>query len=503
MTASSSDQKDFKQLQRDLWLRTYLMGILEFDGETQAPPRGAAARAEAMGSLAGEYHELLTKPESKELIDRLARAAEAGELDEQTATELKALSREQREALAIPTEEAAAWSRLTSEANAVWHKAKAQNDWASFEPYVDEIVSTLKRHAGYMDGSRDPYDVWLDQYERGMDASSYDAFFKKVKATVVPLVHEIAAREQPDAPYLGAHVDADTQLAIARDLMGIVGLDPEGSVLACVEHPFTNGMAPGDVRITTHVYENNLMSNVYSVIHEAGHAIYEQSVDPAYAYTCLGTGSSMGVHESQSRFFENTVGRSRAFMKPLLEVLRAHAPEVYGTVGEDELYRAVNIARPSLIRTEADELTYPLHIMLRYDIERMLFAGEASAHDVPTLWNDLTREYLGIDVPSDSQGCLQDTHWSGGSFGYFPSYALGSAYGAQMLDAMVGDGVDVDGSCASGDLEPVRGWLHDRIWRWGAGKDAGELVLASCKAPFDATYYCDYLERKFSDLYGL
>ena len=301
----------------------------------------------------------------------------------------------------------------------------------------------------------------------------------------------------------GTMPDERQKFYFARELMDVVGLDPQASVLACVEHPFTNGMAPGDVRITTHIYENNLLSNVFSVIHEAGHAIYEQNVDPVYAYTVLGTGSTMGIHESQSRFFENIVGRSRAFMDPLLAVLRRHAPEVYGNVSADQLYRAANIALPQLIRTEADELTYPLHIMIRYDIERMLFAGEATAQDIPALWNKYTKEYLGLEVPTDTVGCLQDTHWSGGSFGYFPSYALGSAYGAQMAPAMAADGVDLDAACASGDLEPVRGWLREKIWRWGAGKDAPELIQGACGAPFDATFYCDYLHHKFSDLYGL
>lgn len=500
-TTPDAALSQLKGLERNLWMHTYLMSILEFDGETQAPPKGAAARAETMGALAGEYHELLTGDAAQELVAQLQHKAD--DLDEQTAAELRVLAREQREAIAIPTEEAAAWSALTSEANAVWHKAKLANDWASFEPYVDRILETLKRHAGYIDSSRDPYDVWLDQYERGMDAAAYDRFFDQVKQTVVPLVHAIGTCPQPQAEFLTARVPEPVQLDIAHDLMDIVGLDPEASVLSCVEHPYTCGMAPGDVRITTHIYENNLLSNVYSVIHEAGHAIYEQNVDSAYAYSVLGGGSTMGIHESQSRFFENIIGRSRGFMTPLLTILRRHAPEVYGNVSEEELYRAANIAQPSLIRTEADELTYPLHIMIRYDIERLLFAGEATAHDIPTLWATYTRDYLGIEVPSDTDGCLQDTHWSGGSFGYFPSYALGSAYGAQMVPAMEADGVELLGACAAGDLAPVRAWLREKIWRWGAGKDAPELIQNACGAPFDATFYCDYLQQKFSELYNL
>ena len=454
--------KKFRKLEGKLWTREYLLKIAEFDGATIAPANGAAARADAMGTLAGEHHKLLTSEKSVELVRSLARETVAGGKidDPQLLDEIRVLGRDQREASVIPTEEAEAWTRLTCEADAVWHKAKTANDWASFEPYVDKIVGQLKHQAELMDPQRDPYDVWLDQYERGLSAMSFD-------------------------------------------LMKLVGLNLDDTTLAFTEHPFSEGFAVGDARIATHIYEDDCISNVYSIIHEAGHAMYELGVNPAYARTCLEGGTSMGIHESQSRFFENTVGRSRAFMGPLLEVLRRHAPEVYGDVDEDTLYRAVNIAQPSLIRTEADELTYPLHVMVRYQIERMLFAGEATAKDIPALWNRFMDEYLGIPVPDDTRGCLQDTHWSGGSFGYFPTYALGSAYDAMFVPAMCRDGVDLTGACASGDLAPVRTWLSEHIWQWGRAKDAPELIKGACGMAFDARYYCSYLQDKFTTLYEL
>ena len=502
--ATDQHAADFKHLQHDLWVREYLMRVTEWDGATVAPEKGAAARAEAMGALAGEHHAMLTGAAARETVAALQACAAADELDEQTADELRVFARDQREALAIPTAEEEAWTKLVCEADAVWHKAKVADDWESFEPYVQRIVDTLKQRAGYIDGARDPYDVWLDQYERGLSRTSFDAFCAQVKASVVPVLHEIVERgEQPEADFLSARVPAPVQLALSRDLMELVGLDMAAVALAETEHPFSDGFAAGDARIATHIYEDNLISNVYSMIHESGHAVYEQNVNPAYARTCLAGGTSMGIHESQSRFFENTVGRSRAFMGPLLALLRRHVPEVYGSVSEDELYRAVNIARPSLIRTEADELTYPLHIMVRYEIERALFAGDATARDIPALWAKYMHEYLGIKVPSNREGCLQDTHWSGGSFGYFPTYALGSAYDAQYVPAMKRDGVDLAGACASGDLAPVRAWLRDRIWVHGRSKDAPELIQNACGAPFDAHFYCDYLANKFSDLYGL
>ncbi|MDY4040981.1 MAG: carboxypeptidase M32 [Collinsella sp.] len=495
---------DLRALERELWTQEYLMKISEFDGATVAPEKGADARGEALGYLAAKNHALLTGERARGLVRDAQAAIEQDSItDPQLADEVRVLARDQREATAIPEEDEVAFTRLVCEADAVWHKAKNASDWESFEPYVDRLVAAIKHRAACIDPARDPYDVMLDQYERGLTAKQFDAFCEQVRATVVPLVAEIGARPQPAAAFLTARVPEAVQRAMSYDLMRLVGLDMAASTLAFTEHPFSEGFAAGDARVTTHIFEDNLMSNVYSVIHEAGHAIYEQNVDPSYAYTRLEGGTSLGIHESQSRLFENTIGRSRAFMAPLLKVLRQHVPDVYGKVTEDELYRAVNIAQPSLIRTEADELTYPLHIMIRYEIERELFSGEATASDVPRRWADLTRHYLGLEVPDHARGALQDTHWSGGSFGYFPTYALGSAYDAQFLPALERDGVDVDAAAASGDLEPVRAWLRENIWRHGRAEDAPELIQAICGAPLDASFYCDYLAGKFGELYGL
>ena len=296
--------KKFRKLEGKLWTREYLLKIAEFDGATIAPANGAAARADAMGTLAGEHHKLLTSEKSVELVRSLARETVAGGHvdDPQLLDEIRVLGRDQREASVVPTEEAEAWTRLTCEADAVWHKAKTANDWASFEPYVDKIVGQLKHQAELMDPKRDPYDVWLDQYERGLSAKSFDAFCGEVKATVVPLVHAIGERgQQPAADFLHAHVPEAAQRAMSFDLMKLVGLNLDDTTLAFTEHPFSEGFSVGDARIATHIYEDDCISNVYSIIHEAGHALYELGVNPAYARTCLEGGTSMGIHESQVR----------------------------------------------------------------------------------------------------------------------------------------------------------------------------------------------------------
>ena len=496
--------KKFRKLEGKLWTREYLLKIAEFDGATIAPANGAAARADAMGTLAGEHHKLLTSEKSVELVRSLARETVAGGKidDPQLLDEIRVLGRDQREASVIPTEEAEAWTRLTCEADAVWHKAKTANDWASFEPYVDRIVAQLKHQAELMDPKRDPYDVWLDQYERGLSAKSFDAFCDEVKATVVPLVHAIGERgQQPDADFLHARVPEAAQRAMSFDLMKLVGLDLDDTTLAFTEHPFSEGFAVGDARIATHIYEDDCISNVYSIIHEAGHAMYELGVNPAYARTCLEGGTSMGIHESQSRFYENLLGRSRAFTGFVFPKLCELFPELSGHTAE-EFYRAINKAEPSLIRTEADEVTYSLHVMVRYELEKRVMHGELKVHDLPGEWNRLYKEYLGVDVPDDKHGVLQDSHWSGGSIGYFPSYALGSAYGAQLLRKMK-ETVDVDECLKTGNFAPINAWNREHIWQYGCLKKPDALLEQALGEKFDPTVYTQYLEEKYGEIYGL
>ena len=351
---------------------------------------------------------------------------------------------------------------------------------------------------------QDAYDTLLDDFERGTSRAFYDAFFSQVKDCVVPLVSAMRERGwQPSRVCIEGTFDHDTQMALARDLLDIEGLRASALTLAETEHPFTDSVCSAHAYIATHVYENDVISNVYSMLHEGGHAMYEQNIDPTYDRTILNGGVSSGVHESQSRFFENYVGRSEAFAPVLLGALRRRFPGRFDGVNARELYLAVNRAEPGLVRTEADELTYPLHIIIRYEIEQMLFDGTAAARDVPALWNERYASYLGLEVPSDTLGCLQDVHWSCGDLGYFPTYALGSAFGAQLKAAMVAGGMDFDAVCASGDLAPIREWLRTNIWHWGRAKDSDELMLAACGEPFSPAYYTDYLTQKFSSLYGL
>jgi carboxypeptidase Taq len=282
--------------------------------------------------------------------------------------------------------------------------------------------------------------------------------------------------------------------------MEIMGIDKNRCSLGVTEHPFTTGFSKYDVRITTKYLEDNFLSSIYSVVHEGGHALYEMNVDDEYSYTCLEGGVSMGVHESQSRFYENIIGRSKEYIELIYPELVKFCPEL-SKYSADEIYRLANKAMPSLIRTEADELTYSLHIMVRYEMERAFTNGTVPTKELPEMWNSLYKEYLGIDVPNDREGILQDSHWSGGSIGYFPSYALGSAYGTQLLSRMK-ETVNVEDCVRNGNFAPINGWLKDRIWKYGSLYKPTQVMEKAMGAPFDPKYFVDYLKAKMADVYG-
>ena len=498
----TNDLRELDRLERHLFALRYAMGGIYFSGETSDPPKGAAARGEALATLGGECHRLLCSDETAALLDRLGKRGEG--LDDTAAAQVRVLRRDRARETDVPADVAEEFTRLTVESSDVWHRAKVANDWESFEPYLDRVVDAMREIAAYKDPSRDPYDVWLDEFEPGASRAFYDEFFSAVKDCVVPLVDAVRERGwQPDRSCVEGTFDENAQWELGRDVIELEGCDMDAMVLARTEHPFSDALASGHAFIATHIYPDDVTSNVFSMLHEGGHAMYEQGVDPAYDYTSLRGGTSMGIHEAQSRFFENYVGRSEAFAPQLLRLMSRRFPGRFDGVNPRDLYLATNRAEPSLVRTEADELTYPLHVLVRYEIEQLLFSGEATAADVPGLWSDAYRRYLGVEVPDHTRGALQDTHWSDGSFGYFPTYALGSAYGAQFRDRMVSEGMDFEGLVAAGDLSPIREWLRGRIWRWGRSKDPAELVESACGEPFDPGHYTNYLVEKFSVIYGL
>lgn len=478
----------------------HALGVISLDAATAAPSDSWEGRGKTMEVMSGITYRMETAPEIGQWLSVL-------EANRETLT---AVQRRQAEVIRknydmtnkIPAEEYIAYSVLLNEAQSVWEKAKNQNDFDMFAPCLEKIVAYNRKFAGYYNPDLAPYDALLNEYEEGMTMETLDAFFAQLRQVIVPLVARIQKTEQLEDSFLNQYYPLEAQKKFSDYLMEVLGLDRRYCGIAESEHPFTMNFNNKDVRITTHYHEMNPTFSMYSVVHEGGHALYELGADDAYNYTVLSGGVSMGIHESQSRFYENIIGRSEAFVHLVFPKLKELFPEQLKDVDADMFYRAVNKAEPSLIRTEADELTYANHVMVRYEIEKQLIGGTLEVKDVPAEWNRLYKEYLGIDVPSDKEGCLQDSHWSGGAIGYFPSYALGSAYAAQMLHKMQEDLGDIYDEVAKGELSKVTAWLREHIHRHASFKKPGALFEEVC-GKFDAKYYTDYLSEKYTKLYHL
>ncbi len=499
-TSLSQALEAFDKLQRTMAAYNHASGVLDLDAATTAPEGSWEGRGKTLEILTEVSYHLTADPQNGVLYNYLSD--HLSELTPIQARELEVLKKAYDRMQRIPAEEYIAYNVLLNEAQATWHKAKPANDFASFAPYLEEIVSYSRKFAHYYSPDLDPYDALLNEFEEGLTQKTLDPFFAQLRKAIVPLVEKIQSVPQIDDSFLMRNYPIPKQRAFSDYLMEIMGLDRKYCGIGETEHPFTTNFNNRDVRITTHYLENNLVSNMYSVIHEGGHALYELDADDCYNYTALMGGVSMGIHESQSRFYENIIGRSLAFVHAIFPYLQQHFPGQLNGVTEEMFYKAVNKAQPSLIRTEADELTYCLHIMVRYEIEKQLIHGELEVRDVPARWNALYKEYLGVDVPSDREGCLQDSHWSFGGIGYFPSYALGSAYGAQMLARMEQDLGDVFGPVSQGDLSHITAWLKEHIHHYASFKKPGELFREVC-GEFDPSYYTDYLTKKYTALYGL
>ena len=478
----------------------HAMGVMELDASTCAPSGSWEGRGKTMGVLSKVTYTLTTDPRNAELLACLEANTE--KLTEQQRREVEVLRKQYDQFARIPMEEYVAYSVLSTEAQSVWVKAKQDNDFASFAPYLEKIVSYQRKFAGYMHPEMEAYNAMLHSFEEGLTTDTLDAFFAQLRDTIVPLLARVREAAPIDDSFLYAKYPVAQQRELAQYLMDVLGMDKRYSALAESEHPFTTGFNNKDVRITTHYYENNLVSSIFSVIHEGGHALYELGAEDRYNHTVLSGGASMGIHESQSRFYENLVGRSLPFIQFILPKLKELFPEQLADVDAFKFYRAVNKAEAGLIRTEADELTYCLHIMVRYELEKQLVRGTLEVKDLPQAWNRMYKEYLGVDVPDDSRGCLQDTHWSGGMIGYFPSYALGSAYGPQMMAKLREDIGDVEQDLAAGDLSRITAWLGEKIHRHAGFYKPGALFEQVC-GKFDAKYYTDYLTEKYTELYQL
>ncbi|MDR2168476.1 MAG: carboxypeptidase M32 [Clostridiales bacterium] len=493
--------QDFKAYLGEMRMFRQAQAIMSFDDSTIAPKAGVAARARRNGFFAQKVFKMTISEEMKGFLDALE--SEVGNLDAPTAAMYRIAKKNYDKNTKIPVELVREFSELTAKAHVAWEQARENDDFEHFAPYLEQIVAKSKEMVGYrLKEGQHPYNILLDDFEEGMTMEIYDEFFAKLRETIVPVLKTVVnSGKQPEAGFMREFVPKADQEKISFFAAEKIGYDLERGYITESTHPFCNGSHKTDVRMTTRYDENDFISSFYSILHESGHAIYEQSVCDEISDTILSRGISMGFHESQSRFYENVIGRSRGFWEYIAEELKTYLPESFKDITPEQFYRATNQARPSLIRVEADELTYSLHIMVRYEIERMLFNDEISVRDLPEVWNKKYEEYLGITPPNNTLGVLQDIHWSMGAFGYFPTYALGTAYASQFVAQMKKD-IDMDALIAKGDFAAITAWMTGKIHRHGSIYTPAELLKQICGEQLNADYYTAYLKGKFEGLYS-
>lgn len=478
--------------------------IFSWDNSTIAPREAIGNTARAIGILSGEYYDALINEEVKTLLQQLTDPGNHEQLTFEEQAIVRVLNKQYQQMAAIPPEEFQAYRTLVSNAYPVWEQAKANNDYASYAPVLEQIIAYKTKFAAYTrKEGQQLYDVALDDYEEGFTVEILDDFFSRLRTALVPLVQKINEKKDLiQTDFLQQHYEVEKQKRFCRFLAEYVGFDLNRGTFGESEHPFTTELHNHDVRITNHFHPDHLDFAIFSVIHESGHALYEQGVADEISLTPIGRGTSMGMHESQSRFYENNLGRSLEFWTPIYPKLQELFPAQLGQISLKQFYCAVNHAQSSLIRTEADELTYPFHIMIRYEIEKEIFAGNVSVQQLPALWNQKYKEYLGVTPATDTEGILQDMHWAGGDFGYFPSYALGSAIAAQLYHHLA-QIMPLATYLLEGNLQPIRTYLKEHIHRFGTAKRTRELLVEMTGEDFCPDYYIAYLTEKYSSLYQL
>ena len=477
------------------------LGKVSFDMECVAPMEGLEQAGMDMSIVGKRVHELTHSQRFETLIRELHEDGD-GLTPVQRKT-VEHLYDDWTKEKNITAELDFEFSKASNTAYGDWLKAKKSDDFTMYASSFGTLIANTRKSVELRDEMKATvYDTLLDDYEKGGSIAQLDAFFNAIKARVIPLVRRVQSEGKPIRDdFLSRPVAIPTQEKFSRYLLDLEGLRDSALVLMTTEHPFTTSFGNHDVRVATHYYEDNFFSNTYSILHEGGHALFMQNEPQELHDNHCADRMTAGMHETISRFYENLVGRSEEFIGLVSPKLRELTGDTFDDVTDRELYEAVNIASPCLVRTHADELTYPLHILVRYELEKMFINDEITVEQIPEEWNRRYKEYLGLDVPSYADGCLQDVHWTG-MFGYFPSYALGNAYGVQILRTMEKD-FDFYGAIKAGELSKIADWLRERVFSIAGLKTPDEWINAITGESLNVNYYLDYLEEKFTKLYGL
>ncbi len=479
--------------------------VLSWDQETYMPQGAIEPRAAALSLIAGLCHDRHTSQTFTDLLKTVVdiKTGEPflADLSPQEHRMLQEIHRDWRMANTLPTDFVTRYSSLQSQSQYHWQKARQANDFSIFAPYLDKVIAMTRQKADYFGWQYTPYNALLDEYEPGATTTALTPLFTRLKEAIIPLLHTIQKKDTfsalPKGPY-----DKAIQLKFSHFLLREMGFEFDHGRLDISTHPFTTQFHPTDVRITTRFNESDVMEGISGTLHEGGHALYEQGLDPARFGTPLGAAVSLGIHESQSRLWENFIGKSPAFWQHYLPQLQSAFPPL-ANVPFADFYQAINQVKPSFIRVESDELTYNLHILIRYEIEQLIFQDQIPVQELPELWNQKYEEYLGITPPDDAHGILQDVHWSMGAFGYFPTYTLGNFYAAQLWETLLSAFPALEQNIQNGDLIQVRGWLKTHIHRLGKEKPAETLMAELTGQPLSEKAFVSYITKKYNQIYGL
>lgn len=492
------------ELSRTIATYSSIQALLEWDQETYMPSEAADFRSAELSLVAGLTHQLKTSPKFKRLLSQLIDLESGRLLDatlsDREAAALKMWRRDYLQAAKLPASFVKTFSTTCSKALHTWSKAKKENSFKDFKPHLEKIVSLCRKQADFLGFQDHPYDALLDLYEPGMTVRTLSPLFQKIKQPLIQLIQGICSKPPAKTPFFQHTFDFEKQLKLSHKLLHIVGLPSSKARIDLSSHPFCSGLHPKDTRMTTRLLPHNPISNILSTLHEAGHGLYNAGLlEEAYG-SPLGQQISLGIDESQSRWWENWIGRSRPFWHFFYPTLQETFPEQLGSVSLEDFYRGIHQVEPSFIRVEADEVTYSLHVILRFEIEKQLIEGSLAVKDLPEAWNHKMQELLQITPPNDALGCLQDIHWSMGSFGYFPTYVLGNLYAAQLFQTFEQDRPHWKDEIAKGTTTPTRQWLIDHVHRYGRHYLPEELIEKVTGKPLAEQPFIDYLRNKYLSL---
>lgn len=490
---------EFREIQKKKKAYGYVLNVVGWDSQTEAPREAFEYRAKMLSVISSDLFKIGTSENTQKVINGLYE--DLGNLEDSLQREIKKAKKSLDKITKIPENEFVEYQTLMNLSQRLWEDAKEQNDWDMFKGNLAKLIDFNRKFITYYDTDKEPYDVLLDDFEEGMSMKEYDKFFDTLKTDLVPFVRKVLKDGKPlNNDFTLDSFDPEKQKIFCDYLIDVLSFDRSKGLMKASVHPFTWNTHPSDVRFTTRYLENLVFSSVFAAIHELGHATYEQQIDEKWNMTELSGGTSMGIHESQSRFYENVIGRSLEFWEVHYPKFQEIFPEETKNITLDDFYRGTNKVEASLIRVEADELTYSLHIMLRYEIERKLFSNEIEVDDLPRVWNEKMEEYLGVTPETDEDGVLQDVHWSAGLFGYFPTYALGTAYAAQFYNQMKKE-INVEKAIKDNNIKTINEWLKEKIHQFGGSKTPKELLYDVTGEDFNPQYYVDYLIEKYTKLY--